>query len=446
MLNKRVRGLLFIQLLMLGLLMSGLSLEPARTSQAADDTTCQTFQETTFKICGRFLEYWTANGGLAQEGLPISDVFAEKNAAPPAGDGQTHQVQYFQRARFEAHTENTAPYDVLLGLLGTEQYSAKYAQKPELVQQAGPCQHFDETNQDVCGRFLEYWRANGGLTQQGLPISGVLNEQNAPPPAGDGKVHQVQYFQRARFEAHSENAAPYDVLLGLLGTEQYNTKYNAPAPTPTPTPAPTATPTAKPSGCSSVPANVNAGTLVPCGPAGMEVLIGAAMGKDEDVAITPIAPDGVRFAPLTVHSNKDDGQLNAHIATRPDFPRGVWTFQLVGKTSHKTGTAYVYLSDAVTKPTIIIQPNPAHMSDNIAIISVGWPADQHLRLNLTPPDTSKGFFEQELNANEGGAFTISLTINRDIPTELRMTGRWLWTETTTKGDYSFITAPMDIIK
>jgi hypothetical protein len=29
----------------------------------------------------------------------------------------------------------------------------------------------------------------------------------------------VQYFERARFEYHPENAAPYDVLLGQFGRQ-----------------------------------------------------------------------------------------------------------------------------------------------------------------------------------------------------------------------------------
>lgn len=99
------------------------------TSVSAADT-CQNFPETGFQVCGRFLDYWKANGGLAQQGFPISNVFEEKNADPPAGDGKIHRVQYFQRARFEEHTENTTPYDVLLGLIGSEQYAAKYSSKP----------------------------------------------------------------------------------------------------------------------------------------------------------------------------------------------------------------------------------------------------------------------------------------------------------------------------
>ncbi len=188
-------------------------------SAAAD---CQNFPETGFQVCGKFLQYWQSHGGLTQQGFPIGNVFNEQNSAPPAGDGKVHKVQYFQRARFEEHTENSAPNDVLLGLLGTEQFSVKYNLPDQESSQAG-CQYFSETGFNLCGEFLTYWNANGGLAQQGFPISRVGSEQNQPPPAGDGQVHQVQYFQRARFEQHNELGGK--TLLGLLGAEQFKSKY-----------------------------------------------------------------------------------------------------------------------------------------------------------------------------------------------------------------------------
>ncbi len=195
---------------------------------ASADDNCQTFSQTGFTVCDRFLAYWKANGGLAQQGFPISDVFDEQNAPPPAGDGKIHKVQYFERARFEQHLENQPPYDVLLGLLGNEQFQTKYSGSTPTTaivpQPEDNCQIFSETGLKVCGKFLEYWKAKGGLAQQGFPISATFVEQNAPPPAGDGKLHTVQYFQRARFELHNENQPPYEVLLGLLGTEQYQAK------------------------------------------------------------------------------------------------------------------------------------------------------------------------------------------------------------------------------
>ena len=103
--------------MMLGALLASLFLtllpQAARHASAAEE---RCFPETGKCASGAFLQYWTANGGLAQQGLPRTDVMPEVNPA----DGKTYQVQYFERARFEAHPENKAPYDVLLGQLGRQ--------------------------------------------------------------------------------------------------------------------------------------------------------------------------------------------------------------------------------------------------------------------------------------------------------------------------------------
>lgn len=80
---------------------------------------------------------------------------------------------------------------------------------------------FPETGKSVGGKFLAYWQGHGGLAQQGLPISGEMQEKSDT----DGKMYQVQYFERAVFEMHPENAAPNDVLLSLLGNFLYKQKY-----------------------------------------------------------------------------------------------------------------------------------------------------------------------------------------------------------------------------
>jgi hypothetical protein len=49
-----------------------------------------------------------------------------------------------------------------------------------------------------------------------LPLSGVRLET-----LEDGKRYAVEYFERARFEYHPENAAPYDMLLGQFGRQIY---------------------------------------------------------------------------------------------------------------------------------------------------------------------------------------------------------------------------------
>ena len=73
------------------------------------------FAETGHSVGGLFRTYWEQNGGLAQQGYPISDEFEETSIL----DGKKYTVQYFQRGVFELHTENAGtPYEVLLTQLG----------------------------------------------------------------------------------------------------------------------------------------------------------------------------------------------------------------------------------------------------------------------------------------------------------------------------------------
>lgn len=77
------------------------------------------FNETKHNLGYGFRTYWLKYGGLQNFGYPLSEEFREVNAA----DGKEYTVQYFERARFEYHPENsvTAPmYEVLLGLMGRE--------------------------------------------------------------------------------------------------------------------------------------------------------------------------------------------------------------------------------------------------------------------------------------------------------------------------------------
>ncbi len=209
-----------------------------RSAHAADS---HLFPETGHTVQGRFLEYWTLNGGLAQQGYPITEEVQEQSDT----DGQIYTMQYFQRSVFEKHPENPRPFDVLLSLLGVFYYNINYGGN-------APGQHvntdnprlFTETGRTVGGAFREYWESHGGLAQQGYPISEEFTEVSPT----DGKSYSVQYFQRAVFEFHPENPAPNNVLLSLLGVFYYGTRHGVVGPPPTATPFnnPTATPTSVP--------------------------------------------------------------------------------------------------------------------------------------------------------------------------------------------------------
>ena len=172
------------------------------------------FRETRHTLQGAFLRYWQANGGLARFGYPLTEEFAEPNPQ----DGRTYTVQYFERARFELHPENAGtPYEVLLGHLGRWAMTANGVEVwPPLLAGDGDDLFFPETGQTLRAGFRAYWEANGGLFQFGLPLTGEFEEFNPE----DGKSYTVQYFERARFEHHPENAGtPHEILLGHLGRQ-----------------------------------------------------------------------------------------------------------------------------------------------------------------------------------------------------------------------------------
>jgi glucose/arabinose dehydrogenase len=192
--------------------------QPVATGQVPGNGS-RTFPETGKTVRGLFLDYWDMSGGLAQQGFPISDVMTGVSDL----NGRLYTVQYFERAVFEYHPENQPPFNVLLSQLGTFQYKQKYPngapnQTPNTS--AGSVL-FKETGKRLGGRFLQYWQAHGGLIQQGYPISDEFTEVSDL----NGKPYLVQYFERAVFEYHPENASPYDMLLSQLGTFRYRAKY-----------------------------------------------------------------------------------------------------------------------------------------------------------------------------------------------------------------------------
>jgi pimeloyl-ACP methyl ester carboxylesterase len=218
--NIRARSIaLKIALFLLLLQSAGTASAQAGPTLPIPGSGTRTFPETGKTVTGLFLDYWRSHGSLAQQGFPISEVMDETSDL----DGKTYTVQYFERAVFEYHPEQQPPYNVLLSQLGTFRYKQKYPNSAHSQQpNTSPGSRlFTETGHNVGGKFLTYWQQNGGLAQQGYPISDEFTEVSDL----DGKAYTVQYFERAVFEYHPENAPPYDVLLSQLGTFQYNHKY-----------------------------------------------------------------------------------------------------------------------------------------------------------------------------------------------------------------------------
>jgi hypothetical protein len=176
------------------------------------------FPATGHNLAGSFRRYWEAHGGLAQFGYPQTEAFPELNVA----DGNVYLAQYFERARFEAHPELVgSQYEVQLGLLGNQLTASRRAAGEAPFQPVDSANlpdriYFPATGHTLRGAFARYWGQHGGLAIYGYPISEAFTEVNPD----NNQPYQVQYFERARFEAHPELAgSPYEVLLGLLGNE-----------------------------------------------------------------------------------------------------------------------------------------------------------------------------------------------------------------------------------
>jgi hypothetical protein len=182
-----------------------------------------------------FRQYWELNGGLQIFGYPISAEQPERNAET----GRTQVVQWFERNRFEAHPENKAPYDVLLGRLGADRLARMGRNWQAEGRESGPkagCLWFEQTGHNVCDQdprgasaadrgFMSYWQTEGladpqldayqrSLALHGLPLTAARMETNA-----SGDTVLTQWFERGRFEWHPNNPRGFRVLLGLLGNE-----------------------------------------------------------------------------------------------------------------------------------------------------------------------------------------------------------------------------------
>lgn len=193
-----------------------------KAGAAPPPTNTRTFPETGQTVSGRLLDFWDRSGGLPVFGLPLN-AEAETRTA----DG-TYRAQLFERNRLELHPDLAPPYDVLLGRLGVDllvRQGRPWEAAPREAPRDG-CRFFAETGHTLCEPFLSYWQTHGldmgdpGVSEReslalfGLPITTPAPERNS-----SGDTVQTQWFERARFEYHPNNPAPYTVLLGRLGAE-----------------------------------------------------------------------------------------------------------------------------------------------------------------------------------------------------------------------------------
>ncbi len=174
-----------------------------------------------------FLDYYLRHDGLRTFGLPIGPLQIENN----------RRIQMFERARLEEWPEHPDPrYQIQPGLLGREYTQGRVFPTQAFFTSRPGLWYFPETQHGVGGLFLQYWIDHGGLDIFGYPISDEL-----PEVLEDGRIHTVQYFERARMEIHPDRPAGDQVMLGLLGSaiaksDPIREQLAAPVPTPVPLP------------------------------------------------------------------------------------------------------------------------------------------------------------------------------------------------------------------
>jgi peptidoglycan/xylan/chitin deacetylase (PgdA/CDA1 family) len=187
--------------------------DSSRLNGVPDPGGTRYFKETGHNVSGLFLQNYYATGGLAVNGLALTEEFKDK-------DGLTSQV--FERAIFELHQplQNSAevqpPAYVAHKLLGSLLTTGRDFGRVENGLTNRETRYYPQTGHTLSHGFLDYWENNGGLAAFGYPLSEEFPEVN---PA-DGRTYTVQYFERSRFEYHPEHAGtPYVVQLGLLGRQ-----------------------------------------------------------------------------------------------------------------------------------------------------------------------------------------------------------------------------------
>lgn len=392
---------------------------PAQAASAQTAERC--FPETGFCISGRIREFWEKNGGLQVFGFPIG---AQKEELI---EGKPFQVQRFERNRLELHPENARPYDVLLGRLGADrlaQLGKDWQTYPKSGQQEG-CRFFPETNQSVCGNILRAWRASGleidgksGKTEAentalfGLPLSPLVTEKQA-----DGKERQVQWFERARFELHPENQAPYDVLLGLLGNELRDGAT---------TPPPAA------DSCADVKDPVSA-RIRPskCVAKGTEISMDIfGFQPNEQIGFWLTTPRGDIFGTIDTLSIGPTGLANDLPFDTSDLPEtGIWYFVFEGVSSKHQSIIYFKVTDSGAAAPAPAPSGPIPASTNASvsperggvgtvftIVGRGFQPGEAVGVYATAPDRSVYGAPFQVSADGNGNVEVTFTAISGIPT------------------------------
>ncbi len=168
-----------------------------------------------------FRRYWHANGGEAVFGQALSVVF---NEAEKTG-GESVPVQYYEYSRFEYRPQSEtegAQAGITLGKLGLEVpvMGMPAGALPDGLRGMVRVREGAPVGQIMPAAFYNVWQVSGAETVQGHAISPVLVET-----LPNGAIIYVQYFERARFEYHPNQAGTVEIQRTPLGTWLFTARY-----------------------------------------------------------------------------------------------------------------------------------------------------------------------------------------------------------------------------
>jgi hypothetical protein len=152
-----------------------------------------------------FAAHVAQTGGLSGAGDPITPVFPS-----PSDDGGFYETRCYERRVLEYHPPPAR--ELVLGkLVGKARLALQYPGGAPATAEVGTVSL--GAGNPVRADFEQHWRDSGGLAENGYPLTDYFYETTA-----DGRF-LVQYFERAVFEYHPENAGTeYAVQGQLLGT------------------------------------------------------------------------------------------------------------------------------------------------------------------------------------------------------------------------------------
>ncbi|NJP07974.1 MAG: hypothetical protein HC837_21305 [Chloroflexaceae bacterium] len=347
--------ILIVAVLLLGRLTVG--------SQAQNEV--RYFPETGHTLRGLFLFYWEGFGGVDIFGFPLTEEYMDSE------NGQV--IQYFERARFEM-TQVEDEYNVVQGNLGSEITADRSFEPADPVETTDDQRYFQETQQVIRGEFKQFWETNGAEFIFGYPISGELEEE-----LEDGQTYRIQYFERARFEYHTDKPEDERIVLGALGRllvpPELTTPVEPPPDAVTPTtetgdlPPPTDTsgappPTSAPVGPAPGP-NFQASVSPNLGRPGTAFELTAnGFSPGESVSVWLTAPDlsvvdlGLQ---VTADSNGELRDSRVVIQTSEAFGDGLWSISAQGLRSKHESVGFFVISRTAPLPTSTPVPPPSRL-------------------------------------------------------------------------------------